>query len=169
MSEPALTPHVDSLARQRVGVTVQYIKDLSFEVPGAPDIYVTIRDQPRISVKLDVSARPVTRRDASHEVTLTLHVEAISAKAPAGGAVPPPVEFIAELSYAGLFSVDNIPADAVEEALQVECPHILYPFACNILADLTRDANFPPIQLQAVDFVQHWQNRSAQKIPPGPR
>jgi preprotein translocase subunit SecB len=55
--------------------------------------------------------------------------------------------------------MDNVPDDAMDEALLVECPHILYPFACNILADLTRDANFPPIQLQAVDFVQVWQDK----------
>ena len=161
MSEPAQAPRAGSLAQHRVGVKVQYIKDLSFEVPGAPEIYVAIRDQPAMAVKLDVASRPIVGSGKTHEVTLTIRVEATDPNAAASGTTRPRVQFIAELSYAGLFSVDHIPDDAVEEALLVECPHILYPFACNILADMTRDANFAPLQLRAVDFVELWQSRRA--------
>jgi preprotein translocase subunit SecB len=162
MSEHASTPPRESLAQRRVGVKVQYIKDRSFEVPRAPDIYVAPRAQPRMTLRLNVSSRPIGGLDQTHEVTLTLRVEATDPDATTDAATPSSVEYIAELSYAGLFTLDQVPADAVQEALLVECPHILYPFACNILADLTRDANFQPVALQAVDFMQIWQNKPAQ-------
>ena len=157
MADPAHAPHPDSLAHQRVGVKVQYIKDLSFSVPRAPDIYVAIRAQPRTTLNLDVTTRPITGHAGTHEVTLALRVEATDMNAASD--TPGAVEFHAELHYAGLFTMDNVPDDAVDEALLVECPHILYPFACNILADVTRDANFPPLQLQAIDFARLWQDK----------
>ena len=163
MPEHAPTSPRESLAQQRVGVRVQYIKDLSFEVPRSPDIYVGTRAQPRVAVRLNVGSRPIGGLDKTHEVTLTLRIEATDRNAPADTATSPSVEYIAELSYAGVFTVDKVPDGAVQEALLVECPHILYPFACNILADLTRDANFPPFTLQAVDFMQLWQNKQAQR------
>jgi preprotein translocase subunit SecB len=46
--------------------------------------------------------------------------------------------------------------------LLVECPRILFPFARNILSDVTRDGGFPPVLLQPIDFVALWQARRAQ-------
>ncbi len=162
MAEYTPTTPRESLAQQRVGVKVQYIKDLSFEVPRAPEIFVAIRAQPRMAVRLNVSSRPIGGPEKTHEVTLTLRIEATDPNARNDTATSSSVEYIAELSYAGLFTLEQVPGSAIQEALLVECPHILYPFACNILADLTRDANFPPVTLQPVDFMQLWQTRQAQ-------
>jgi preprotein translocase subunit SecB len=46
--------------------------------------------------------------------------------------------------------------------LLVECPRILFPFARNILSDVTRDGGFPPVLLQPIDFVALWQSRRNQ-------
>jgi len=165
MLDPAQAARPTDPAQQRVGVKVQYIKDLSFEVPRAPEIYVAIRSQPTTTVTLDVSSRPITGHDRTYEVTLLLRVEATASKEHGSGAARPAVEFIAELSYAGLFTMNDIPEEAIEEVLRVDCPHILYPFASNILSDLARDANFPPLLLQGVDFTQLWQNRSMRSDP----
>ena len=70
--------------------------------------------------------------------------------------------FIAELTYAGVFTLSGLPDNAVEPVLLVECPRILFPFARNILAEVTRDGGFPPVLLQPIDFVQLWQSRRAQ-------
>ena len=62
-----------------------------------------------------------------------------------------------------MFTLNGLPENAIEPVLLVECPRILFPFARNILADVTRDGGFPPVLLQPIDFVQLWQSRRAQQ------
>jgi len=67
--------------------------------------------------------------------------------------------FIAELAYCGVFTLSGVPENTVEPLLLVECPRLLFPYARNILADVTRDGGFPPVLLQPIDFVALWQSR----------
>lgn len=141
-------------------VNVQYIKDLSFEVPGAPLIYTTLKTAPRVDINLDVQARRITEGQNMFEVTLAIRAEA--GEAPTNGAGTGPRVFLAEMSYAGVFTLNNIPEANVEPVLLVECPRILFPFARNILSDVTREGGFPPVLLQPIDFMALWQSRRAQ-------
>jgi preprotein translocase subunit SecB len=133
-------------------LNLQFTKDLSFEVPGAPDIFTTLREQPRIDLSLDVQARRL-RPDANiYEVSLQIRADAKAQEQTA---------FIAELVYCGIFTVDIAP-EMLEPLLLVECPRLLFPFARNILADVTRDGGFPPVLLAPIDFVALWQSRRGQ-------
>jgi preprotein translocase subunit SecB len=163
-------------------VNIQYVKDMSFEVPNAPQIYTQLRAQPTVNINLDVQARRLQQNQNVFEVTLMIRAEAhenpgggpasggngqgpaAPEPASAAGAVPPTV-FVAELAYAGVFTLNNLPENAVEPVLLVECPRILFPFARNILADITRDGGFPPVLLQPVDFVALWQSRRGGEQP----
>ena len=140
-------------------VNIQYIKDLSFEVPGAPAIFTTLRAAPRVDINLDVQARRVTEGQEVFEVTLQIRAEAHDPNAQAGESRV----FLAELAYAGVFTLNGLPAETVEPVLLVECPRILFPFARNILADVTRDGGFPPVLVQPIDFLQLWQSRRNQQ------
>jgi preprotein translocase subunit SecB len=171
-------------------VNIQYVKDMSFEVPNAPAIYTQLRAQPQVNINLDVNARRIQENQHVYEVTLMIRAEAREA-APGqpgvaqtnvtqsgngagngqgtngqtdGGqaAAGAPTVFVAELAYAGVFTLNNLPDNAIEPVLLVECPRILFPFARNILADITRDGGFPPVLLQPIDFVALWQARRAQ-------
>jgi preprotein translocase subunit SecB len=71
--------------------------------------------------------------------------------------------FIAELTYCGIFTI-SVPQEHLEPVLLVECPRLLFPFARNILADVTREGGFPPVMLNPIDFVQLWQNRRTQPV-----
>jgi preprotein translocase subunit SecB len=139
-------------------VNIQYIKDLSFEVPGAPAIFTTLRAAPRVDINLDVQARRVTEGQDVFEVTLQIRAEAHDPNAQAGESRV----FLAELSYSGVFTLNGLPAETVEPVLLVECPRILFPFARNILADITRDGGFPPVLVQPIDFLALWQSRRQQ-------
>jgi preprotein translocase subunit SecB len=130
-------------------LNIQYTKDLSFEVPGAPEIYVNLREQPRVDLSLDVQARPVPGQQNVYEVSLQIRADAKVAETSC---------FIAELAYCGVFTV-NVPQEHLEPVLLVECPRLLFPFARNILADVTRDGGFPPVMLAPIDFVALWQSR----------
>ncbi len=143
-------------------VNIQYVKDLSFEVPGAPMIYTTLRNTPRVDINLDVQVRRITEGQNAFEVTLAIKAEAHDPGAGNGSAEGGKV-FVAELQYAGIFTLTGVPENAVEPLLLVECPRILFPFARNILSDVTRDGGFPPVLLQPIDFVALWQSRRAQQ------
>lgn len=153
-------------------VNIQYVKDLSFEVPGAPQIYTTLRAQPAVNINLDVQARRIQEGQDVFEVSLLIRAEAH--EAPAAGATPqggngqaPTTNavFVAELTYAGVFTLTGLPENAVEPVLLVECPRILFPFARNLLSEVTREGGFPPVLLQPIDFVALWQARRAQGQP----
>ena len=141
-------------------VNIQYVKDLSFEVPGAPAIFTQLKANPAVNINLDVQARRIQEDQNAFEVSLVIRAEAHEAPA-APGAAPASTSaiFVAELTYAGVFTLNNLPDNAVEPVLLVECPRILFPFARNILAEVTRDGGFPPVLLQPIDFVALWQSR----------
>lgn len=130
-------------------LNIQFTKDLSFEVPGAPEIFATLREQPRVDLALDVQARPIQEGQNVFEVSLMIRADA---------KVGETACFIAELTYCGIFTL-NVPQEHLEPVLLVECPRLLFPFARNILADVTREGGFPPVMLNPIDFVQLWQNR----------
>jgi len=147
-----------------LAVNLQYVKDLSFEVPGAPMIYTTLRSAPRVDINLDVQVRRVQEGQNSFEVTLAIRAEAREAQGNGSGESPEGGVrvFLAELAYAGIFTLTGVPENTVEPVLLVECPRLLFPFARAILADVTRDGGFPPVMLQPIDFVSLWQSRRAQ-------
>ena len=159
MSETTPQPAVQPLV-----VNIQYVKDLSFEVPGAPQIFSQLKSQPQVSINLDVQARRVQEGQSVFEVAIVIRAEAHDSAAQANGqaAGPGPTVFVAELTYAGVFTLNGLPDNAIEPVLLVECPRILFPFARNILSDVTRDGGFPPVLLQPIDFVALWQSRRAQ-------
>jgi preprotein translocase subunit SecB len=164
MSETTATPTAQTIPP--LVVNVQYIKDLSFEVPNAPEIYATLRAQPAVSINLDVQARALQEGQNVYEVVLAVKVDAREPQAAAAngnGAAPTPGEgrpvFIAELQYAGVFTLNGVPAEAVEPLLLIECPRLLFPFARAVLSDVTREGGFPPVLLQPIDFVGLWQSR----------
>jgi preprotein translocase subunit SecB len=137
-------------------VNVQYIKDLSFEVPNAPEIYATLRSQPQVAINLDVQARALQDGQNVYEVILAVKAEAREPVQNGGEGRP---VFIAEMQYAGVFTLNGVPTESVEPLLLIECPRLLFPFARAVLSDVTREGGFPPVLLQPIDFVGLWQSR----------
>jgi preprotein translocase subunit SecB len=166
MSETTPSPQPGGQAPQQpLVVNIQYVKDLSFEVPGAPQVFTHLKTQPQVNINLDVQARRVQDGQSVFEVSLVIRAEAHEAASGQGNgqtAAVPPTVFVAELTYAGVFTLTGLPDNAIEPVLLVECPRILFPFARNILAEVTRDGGFPPVLLQPIDFVALWQARRAQ-------
>ncbi len=175
MSQTTPTPQPGTPATAPLVVNIQYVKDLSFEVPGAPQIFTTLRAQPQVAINLDVQARRIAEGGNTYEVSLLIRAEATDPSPPADGTpangqtTTAPVVFVAELTYAGVFTLTGLPDNAIEPVLLVECPRMLFPFARNILADVSRDGGFPPVLLQPIDFVQLWQSRRAQTAQGAPQ
>ncbi|HEY1142554.1 MAG TPA: protein-export chaperone SecB [Sphingomicrobium sp.] len=118
----------------------QYIKDLSIENPNSPQVY-SWQETPRVDVQFNINVERAS--DEVHEVVIKLEV---SARSDSG------VQFLVELSYAGLFGLRNFPEEAMGPFLLVEAPRLLFPFARQIVADATQNTGFPPLLLDGIDF-----------------
>ena len=126
----------------RIIINTHYIKDLSFENPNAPAIFAQ-REGHNIRVGIEVHARNL--QDRLYEVTLAIKCSATMQNATA---------FILELEFAGLVTVGElVPETELEELLQIEVPRYLFPFARNVIADVTRDGGYPPLLINPVDFA----------------
>ncbi len=168
--QPALPPPVPA---PPLLLNTQYVKELSFRVPGAPGIYAGMPERPHVNLALDVVVRPIPeiQPQPTFEVTLMVKCEATTAL-PQEGAPPPAVAYQMELGYAGIFTLAHVPQNAVEPVLLAECPRLLFPFARRLLADITREAGFAPLLLQPIDFIAFWQSKRQQnaglETPPEP-
>ena len=158
MSEPVAQP------AQPLMLNIQYTKDLSFEVPGAPAIFTQLRAAPQVAINLDVQVQRLEEANSVFEVILAIRAEGSLPKSADGADEKPAVVFIADLSYAGVFTLNGMPENQQEPILLVECPRLLFPFARNILAEVTRDGGFPPVLLGPIDFVGLWQQRRASAL-----
>ena len=130
----------------------QYLKDLSFENPNAPQALAPQQNQPDINIAVNVNARNLAPTDFEVE----LHLDA---KATSEGKVI----FASELLFAGVFRMENFPANMLHAAVLIECPRMLFPFARQILADATRNGGFPPLMLDPIDFAGMYQKRMQQQ------
>jgi len=131
-------------------VNGQYVKDLSFESPNAPGILGDLQGkQPDVTVNVDVRAGKIEGQGVDNLFEVVLDVKSeLKLEGTVG--------FIAELQYAGIFTL-NVPEEHISALLLIECPRLLFPFARNILADVTRDGGFVPMFLQPLDFAAMYQ------------
>ncbi len=140
-------------AQPSLRILGQYLKDLSFENPHAPQALAPQQGQPDINISVNVNARNLAPTDFEVE----LHLDA---KASSGGKVM----FAAELVYAGTFRLENFPQQMLHPAVLIECPRILFPFARQILAEATRNGGYPPLMLDPIDFAAMYQKRLQQQV-----
>ena len=129
----------------------QYIKDLSFESPGAPQSLQGPGQNPQLKVSVNVNAEP--RGEEAFEVALQLEVHA---KCDQG------VIYNVELVYGGMFRLHRVPQNLLQPVLFIDCPTLLFPFMRRVLADITRDGGFPPLMLDPIDFGRLYAQNLAQ-------
>ena len=111
----------------RINILAQYIKDLSFENPLGAEAVLAIAQNPDVKVEINTNARPMDEgSEGTHEVTLFIRGEAMAGET---------TLFIAELTYGGVFQLENVPKESLGAALLIEGARMLFPFARNIVAD----------------------------------
>ena len=140
----------NKVQNRQVLINAQYVKDLSFENPGAPETLVSKGEAPEIDVSVDIQVKGL--QDKIYEVILVIAANAKIKDKPL---------FVVEVSYGGVFSVD-VPANEKEAVLMIYCPGMLFPFARRIVSDATRDGGFPPLMLDPIDFAALFQQHKAQ-------
>lgn len=125
-----------------IQVLAQYVKDLSFENPNAPQTLMGGSPSPQIQVNVDVRTNKLT--EERYEVILNLKADA---------KVEQKQAFLVELSYAALVGLNDVPKEHTAPALLVEVPRLLFPFARAVIAEATRNGGYPPMLVQPIDFA----------------
>ena len=133
-------------------VHAQYIKDLSFENPNAPQILIEGPSQPDVEIAVNVGAELINKEQ--YEVTLKIAAKAIAGET---------TLFLVDLTYAGLVTPEGATAGEVSPLIMIEAPRLLFPFARAIISEATRDGGFMPLNIQPVDFIAVYKHNIAQK------
>jgi preprotein translocase subunit SecB len=127
-----------------------YLKDLSLEIPHAPQIFL---EQAQPTVEVSIDTEPAQLADGVFEVTVTVTVTTRVEKEK--------VVFLAEAKEAGIFELRNIPQEQMEMVLNVVCPNTIYPYLRSNVADVIQRAGFPPIHLAEINFEVLYQQKLA--------
>ncbi len=139
----------------KIEVVGQYIKDLSFENPNFRSILLGRPENPNLEIEVNVNAEKVG--DGLYESAIEFGAKAVAKDA---------VYYELEISYAGLFRIENMPDDTLEPFLLIHCPTLLFPFLRRLISDLTREGGFPPLLLDPIDFASLYQQRHEQASAP---
>ncbi|MGC2166599.1 MAG: protein-export chaperone SecB [Gallionella sp.] len=132
------------------GMEKIYVKDLSLEIPHAPQIFLD-RTSPQIDVQLHTQANSI--EESLYEV---LVVTTVTAK------LEEKVMFLIEAKQAGIFRLRNIPTQEVEQVLAVMCPNILFPYLREVVSDIAVRAGFAPVLLNPINFEMIYQQHKRQ-------
>ncbi len=158
--QPTATGATEGAARPQVPpvqILGQYVKDLSFENPNAPGSFRNNQTQPSFSINVDVRTTPMDG-ETTYEVTLTLRADARVGESHV---------FLVELSYAGLFALNRVPPDHHRPFLLIEAPRLLFPFARQIIAEITRDGGYPPLLINPIDFLELYRRQAGTEADAG--
>ena len=125
-------------------VNAQYLRDLSFENPRAPEsLLQQAEQQPEVSVEVDVRARQLN--EETFESVLNLKVQARTGD---------DVVFMVEVDYGGVVTIRNAAQELTAALVLIETPRLLFPFARAIIADAIREGGFPPLLINPIDFAE---------------
>lgn len=132
-----------------ITLNTQYIKDLSFENPKAPEVYTYKDIKPKIDVAIDLNATRLQKEVFESEMVIHIESKIDDNK----------TLFIIELVYAGIFTIKDFDENLIQENLFIDCPTMIYPFARAIISNTIINANFPPIMMDMIDFEELYNSK----------
>lgn len=133
-----------------------YVKDLSFESPEAPTVFMEQGVEPKVDVKLKLENRKLENQADHYEVLLAITATVTNQRTDK-------TMFIVEVEHAGIFLLQNIPAQHIPAVLGVECPALLFPFTRQIMCQATVDGGFMPFLMDPVNFLALYENSRKQQ------
>jgi preprotein translocase subunit SecB len=147
-------PAANGAAAGEATLTIQklYVKDSSFEVPGAPQIF---QEQAQPQVQLNLSQKVSNFAENLYEVVLTVTVTC---------KVGDKTAYLAEVQQAGVFGLVGFPANDLQQVLGTYCPHTLYPYARQAISQMILDGGFPPFNLQPINFEQLFAEQARRRV-----
>lgn len=135
-------------------VVAQYIRDLSFENPNVEKLMSGPGENPNMKLEVNVNARRIKEHEDLYESAIDFKAHATNKT----GTI-----YQLELVYAGLFRLRNVPEEALEPFLLINCPALMFPYLRRLASDLTREGGFPPLLLDPIDFAGLYARRKQQQ------
>ena len=117
-----------------------YLKDVSFEAPGAPQVF-SEQGQPQLQMNLSQKVQRLS--DSAYEVVLGVTLTCTMGEKTA---------YLAEVEQAGVFGLTGFDERSLDVMLGTHCPNALYPYARQAVSDLIQAGGFPPFLLQPINF-----------------
>jgi preprotein translocase subunit SecB len=136
------------------GIEKIYIKDLSLEVPNAPQVFLQ-KENPQVGIELQNKAARVD--DGIFEVVVTITVTS---------KIEDKVVFLVEVAQAGIFTIRNVPEENIPAVLGIACPNILFPYAREAVSSMVTKAGFPPVLLNPINFEALYAQQLQQQQQP---
>ena len=136
-----------------VKIISQYIKDLSFKIENAPEIFLKATSKPDINLSIDIDAKKISEEKETSNYEITLKIAATATKK------DEEKFFDCNLEYAGIFSVAKIEGEMLEQVLLIYCPNLLFPFLRRIITNVSTDAGLAPLMLDPIDFALLYNKR----------
>lgn len=141
----------------QIQILTQYVRDLSFENPNAPESLLSNWPAPETSVQVFLGHRPI--KEDVYEVVLHFRVEAKKKD-------EDKVAFLIDLHYAAVAVLQNVPAENHLPVVMIEVPKLAFPYAREIISNLTASGGYPPLYLAPVNFeaifIQEMKRREAE-------
>jgi len=137
-------------------VVGQFIRDLSFENPNVHKLIDGLSESPNLKLEVNVNAERMKQPDLYES---NIHFTASATNK--DGTI-----YILECVYGGIFRLQNVPEQALEPFLLINCPTILFPFLRRLVADVTREGGFPPLLLDPIDFASLFMRRQQELAKP---
>lgn len=131
-----------------------YIKDLSFENPNAPNIFLVRNQEPKVDFNLQVNSRKID--DDHWEVALAITAKIMDKNA------DDTVMFVVEIEHCGVFLLKNIPPEHVRRVLAVDCPIMLFPYTRQVVTQVSVDGGFMPFLMEPINFIALYENAQRQ-------
>lgn len=142
---PGMSP--EEIAAAQFQIQKLYVKDVSFELPNAPEIF---QEQGQADVKMSLAQRVEDMGENLHEVVLTVTVTATLGEKTA---------YLAEVAQAGIFLISGFTEQAAHAVMNTLCPSTLFPYARRAISGMVAEGGFPPLTLQPVNFEQLYTQR----------
>ncbi|MEX0732608.1 MAG: protein-export chaperone SecB [Aquisalimonadaceae bacterium] len=126
--------------RQQFSIHKIYLKDSSFEVPGAPEIF---RGEWKPQVNVDLGTETKRIDDNTFESVLRITVTA---------KLEDKTAYLCEVEQAGIFGIAGFEGETLDALLGSYCPANLFPYAREAISDLVGKGGFPQMLLGPVNF-----------------
>lgn len=136
-----------------------YVKDLSFENPNSPKVFLIPNQEPKVEFNLKLRHQKID--DDHYEVSLNITAKITDGKN------EDTVMFIVEIEHAGVFLLKNIPVEHLQRVLAVDCPLLLFPFTRQVVSQLSVDGGFMPFLMEPINFPALYENRRQQQEKSG--
>jgi len=140
-----------------INILAQYVRDVSFENPLAPDSLRAGQPSPEMDINIGMDARKIPSEELEnlYEVVVNFRAAATRDNEPV---------FILELQYGVTVVLNEIPEDNHHPVLLIEIPRLAFPYIRQIVSDLTTQGGYPPLILNPVDFQALYMDRFQDEI-----